>query len=78
MRAGALKPEMAKEFLSGLGIRLPDREFNTAREMFVHITSHDDLISVCKKAAAYCSGLSGTAVSAHLVSYEGDIIADYE
>lgn len=78
VRAGALKPERAKGFLSGLGIRLPDREFNTAREIFVHISSHDGLISVCKKAAAYCSGVSGMAVSAHLVSYEGDIIADYE
>jgi cobalt-precorrin-5B (C1)-methyltransferase len=78
VRAGAIEPERATAFLSGLGIGLPDRKFNTVREMFEHVSTGNDMLNILKKASQYGSRLSGLAVSAHLVSYEGDIIADYE
>jgi len=78
VRAGAINLEKALSFLHGLGIALPERDYNTAREMYELIKDKRWFIKVCKKAAAYARKISGIPTRAHLVSYEGDIIARSE
>ncbi len=76
VRAGAISMRKVAGFLRDLGIDLPDRTFNTAREIFEHIDSKEALGKVCAEAASYGRGLSGLPVRACLVSYKGDIIID--
>jgi len=83
VRHGALEAQAARDYLVSLGMDLPkDREFNTTREIFdlVNTTAHDPRSSiglVCKAAKRYCETVTGgVPVSIHLVSYEGEIIAE--
>jgi cobalt-precorrin-5B (C1)-methyltransferase len=83
VRHGAIDLTKAAAFLKDLGC--PDfsgRELNTAREMLDMIHSSDSeacqtvLSRVCSAAAAYAeSVIGGAPVTAHLVSYDGEIIA---
>jgi len=78
VRAGALATRKAREFLASLGIKLPEQSFNTAREMLGYMGSTDDIICVCREAAAYGRRVSGINVKASLVSYDGKVMAESE
>jgi len=85
VKHGAIDLKKAVEFLSGLGIEVPkETGFNTAREIFNHINSgtrsaHPAFAAVCDAAKRYAQeSASETPVIAHLVSYEGKIIAGSE
>lgn len=74
VRAGALDTNKAAEFLGGLGIALPHRDFNTAMEMFQNLAKKRDARKVCRKAEEYVSSVSGIPARAHLVTYDREII----
>jgi len=93
VRFGAIDIKKASDFLDGLGVGaygntpLRSHEFNTAREIFDYILSRRNagarhalpLQKVCKAARHYAEGITGgIPVTAYLVSYEGEIIADSE
>ena len=78
VRSGALATEKAVEFLGSLGIKLPEMEFNTAREILGYIKDKNDIIRVCSEAAAYGSRTSGIKVKAALVSYSAEVMAESE
>ncbi len=87
VRHGAIDIRKALKFLEDLGCPLQraDYEFNTAREIFNLINSTFSLqpaaffSKVCSAAQRYTEGIiTGPPVVAHLVSYEGDIIARSE
>jgi cobalt-precorrin-5B (C1)-methyltransferase len=86
VRHGAIDLEKTMPFLQGLGF--PDfqkKRFNTARELFNSISEPAGAISfrpllkkVCSAASAYAESLStGVPVQAHLVGYDGEIIAEH-
>jgi cobalt-precorrin-5B (C1)-methyltransferase len=75
VRAGAINIKKAVSLLKELGVEIPEREYNTAREIFKEIKEKKPLIKVSKRTAAYAGKISGIAARAYLVSYEGDIIA---
>jgi cobalt-precorrin-5B (C1)-methyltransferase len=85
VRHGALEAKEAANFMINLGIDLPrGKAFNTSREIFDFINStfrtpHSAFETVCTAAKRYAEGItSGIPVIAHLVSYEGDILAESE
>lgn len=85
VRHGALEAEAAKDFLIRLGIDLPGgATYNTTREMLEFIRAEfpdprPAMKAVCDAAQGYCQReAAGLPVSVHLVSYEGDIIAESE
>jgi cobalt-precorrin-5B (C1)-methyltransferase len=85
VRNGALEAAEAADFLLRLGIDLPrDKTFNTSREIFDYIQSavrnpQSAMKTVCTAAKRYAEGITlGIPVIAHLVSYEGDILAESE
>jgi len=85
VRHGALEAAEAAEFLIKLGIDLPcGKTFNTSREIYDFIQSaipdpQSAMTAVCTAAKRYAEGItSGVPVIAHLVSYEGDILAQSE
>jgi cobalt-precorrin-5B (C1)-methyltransferase len=83
VRHGAINMKITAAFLRQLGFpEIPDREFNTAREMFEVVSSLDAdayrslLLKVCSKAQRYAESITeGIPVTVHLVSYEREIIA---
>src|SRR5208283_422305 len=85
VRHGAIDLRKTTCFLKGLGFPdFPEGDFNTAREIFDMIAapsggSFRPLLSlVCSTAKAYAESLTGgVPVHAHLVSYEGEIIAEH-
>jgi cobalt-precorrin-5B (C1)-methyltransferase len=84
VRHGAINVAKAVELLNRLGIVVPpDREFNTAREVLDYITathrhSPSLLAKVCAAGRMYAQEIAGIPVISHLVSYEGEIIAESE
>jgi cobalt-precorrin-5B (C1)-methyltransferase len=87
VRHGAIDLSRAVRFLNNLipGLLDPASDFNTAREIYDIImagsgTRNYELLSgVCNAAKDYAEGITGgIPVTAHLVSYDGDIIADSE
>jgi cobalt-precorrin-5B (C1)-methyltransferase len=85
VRHGALEAEAAKDFLVRMGIDLPrGASFNTSREILEFIRGElpdplSAMRAVCDAARGYCQReTQGIPVSVHLVSYEGDIIAESE
>ena len=85
VRHGALVAEKAVDLLSTLGIKIPRRkEFNTTREIYDFIYSEirdpqSAMETVCIAAKRYAEEIaSGAPVIVHLVSYEGEILADSE
>jgi len=85
VRHGAIDLKRTASFLVGLGCPdLAERPFNTAREMLAIIGSSCEdafgtiLSAVCGAAEAYAESLThGPPVHIHLVSYEGEIIAEH-
>ena len=76
VRAGALSTNKAAQFINALGIALPQRDYNTAREIMDFIQKPLGLKKVCAEAAKYARKVSGNSgVKTWLVSYEGEIIA---
>jgi cobalt-precorrin-5B (C1)-methyltransferase len=85
VRNGALEAAEAADFLIKLGIELPrEKAFNTSREIFDYINSvipgpQSAMTMVCTAAKRYAEGITlGIPVIAHLVSYQGDILAESE
>jgi cobalt-precorrin-5B (C1)-methyltransferase len=84
VRHGAIGGDDAAVFLRSRGISIPERPFNTAREIFDHIMrdagSRDAVLAaVCRAAKQYCGSIAvGMPIVVSLVSYEGEIIADSE
>ena len=84
VRHGAIEGKDAAVFLRSSGIAIPDRQFNTAREIFDYIVSDAGtrdavLKTVCKAAKQYAGTIaSSIPIIVSLVSYEGEIIADSE
>jgi cobalt-precorrin-5B (C1)-methyltransferase len=85
VRHGAIDIKKGVEHLNRLGIAVPEsREFNTAREIYDYLVStygslRPMLREVCLAAKRYAEEIAGgNLVTTHLVSYEGDIIADSE
>jgi len=84
VRHGAIDLRKAASFLGSLGCSgLAQKPFNTAREMLAIIGSFPDdayrriLSAVCSAAKGYAESLTnGPPVRVHLVSYEGEIIAE--
>lgn len=84
VRHGAIDLRRAASFLAGLGCPdLAERPFNTAREMLAFVGSSSGgafgsiLTEVCRAAKGYAESLAkGPPVHVHLVSYEGEIIAE--
>ena len=83
VRHGALEAKAAKDFLVTLGIDVPqEKAYNTSREIYDHIQSaYSDpcaaFQTVCDAARTYCEQVTeGIPVTVHLVSYEGDIVAE--
>ena len=82
VRNGALEAAEAAEFLGKLGIGISHgKVFNTSREIYDLIQSampdpQSAMTKVCNAAKRYAEGItSGIPVVAHLVSYEGHILA---
>ncbi|MCC6345595.1 MAG: cobalamin biosynthesis protein CbiD [Nitrospirales bacterium] len=84
VRHGALDSARAAQFLRDIGIDAlsEGRTFNTAREIFDLLTTAFPrqkaafFARACSAAKAYAEGFTGgIPVTAHLVSYEGEIIA---
>jgi len=78
VRAGAINLKKALLLLGELGIDLPRKDYNTAREIFEHVRDKKALKKICKRAAFYARAVSGIPARAYLVSYEGNIIAQSE
>ena len=85
VRHGALEAKEAAEFLGKLGIGISrGKAFNTSREIYDFIQSaipdpQSAMTMLCTAAKRYAEGItSGIPVIAHLVSYEGDILAESE
>lgn len=83
VRHGALEAKAASDFLVRLGIDVPqEKAYNTSREIYDHIQSaySDPLAAfqtVCDAARTYCEKVTEEIpVTVHLVSYEGDIVAE--
>ena len=85
VRKGVIDPGRAALFLRSLGAPdLPERAFNTAREILdllgpVPADPRGSVFEkVCAAARHYAESLTGgIPVAAHLVSYEGEIIAEH-
>jgi cobalt-precorrin-5B (C1)-methyltransferase len=86
VRHGAIVMKRAVEFLRSVGIKTPEgMEFNTAREIFDFLDRSKDkgqktlFSKVCMEAKKFSEAVAaGARVTTHLVSYDGDIIADSE
>jgi cobalt-precorrin-5B (C1)-methyltransferase len=71
--AGALSTKRTVSFLEKLGIDLPKKDYNTAREIFETLSAPELALRVCKKAEEYAHEISGLPVEAVLVTYERKI-----
>lgn len=85
VRHGTINVRKGAEHLNRLGIAVPrDHYFNTAREIYDYLVATYGLSlpmfrKVCIAAKRYAEGITvGIPVTAHLVSYEGDILVDSE
>ena len=75
VRSGVLDVNRAADFLRcEFGIRLPVKNYNTAREIFDYVPG-GGAKKVCSGAAAYGRRVSGLPVTAFLVSYDGKVSA---
>jgi cobalt-precorrin-5B (C1)-methyltransferase len=83
VRHGAIEAAAAAEFLESIGLDIPrNTAHNTVRELYECIKSGfrepgSAFTSVCEAAQKYCETITGgIPVSVHLVSYEGEIVAE--
>ncbi|MEW6713594.1 MAG: cobalt-precorrin-5B (C(1))-methyltransferase CbiD [Nitrospirota bacterium] len=77
VRFGAIDMKKAVQFLHSAGINIPDRAFNTAREIFDYVNPKL-FQKICDAAGKYAEDIAKVPVSAKLVSYTGEIIAGNE
>jgi cobalt-precorrin-5B (C1)-methyltransferase len=77
VRFGAIDIKKAVRFLHAAGINIPDREYNTAREIFDYVNP-ELFQKICDAAGKYAEDVAMIPVSAKLVSYTGEIIAGNE
>ncbi len=77
VRFGAIDIKKAVRFLHSAGINIPDRAFNTAREIFDYVKP-ELFQKICDAAGKYAEDVAMIPVSAKLVSYTGEIIAGNE
>lgn len=75
VRAGAFHTGQALLFLTALGIDIPRRQYNTAREMFEALEDSRMALRVAEKAREYAEYVSGRKVEVHLVGYDGTVIS---
>jgi cobalt-precorrin-5B (C1)-methyltransferase len=82
VRHGAIDMEKTIAFLTGLGQTFQKNTwFNTAREIFDYMQENsaapqEELIRVCNAAESYAAGIANpVSLTVHLVSYDGEIIA---
>ncbi|KKK83402.1 hypothetical protein LCGC14_2793750 [marine sediment metagenome] len=73
VRAGAFSVKKAVPFLKELGVKLPGKDYNTAREIFNSLSSTNDMLKVINKAREYAQGISGHRVCVVLVGYDNQI-----
>lgn len=79
VRHGALNPAQAAAFVRKLGGEVPDRTFNTARELYESILeagiNPDPLFrKICTSAAKYAASFApDRKIQCHLVDYDGTI-----
>jgi len=87
VRFGAIDITKAVEFLSSLGMNIPEgKDFNTAREIFDYIIDasaggiHElPLRKICRSAKKYAETITGgVPVASYLVSYKGEIVVASE
>jgi cobalt-precorrin-5B (C1)-methyltransferase len=85
VRHGAIDIRKGVVHLNNMGIAVPeDRDFNTAREIYDYLVAIcgrclPEFKKICAAAKRYAEGITaGIPVTAHLVSYDGDIIVDSE
>lgn len=74
VRAGVFSVRRALPFLKDIGVKLPDKNYNTARDIFNNLSNRADIKKVCEKARKYAEGISGQKVVVTLVGYEGEVI----
>ncbi len=75
VRSGAIDANRAADFLrEQYGMPLPERPYNTAREILQYVPG-GGVKKVCEGAEAYGRRISGLPVTAFLVSYEGKVSA---
>ena len=74
VRAGAFSVKKAVPFLRELGVKLPDKDYNTARDIFTNLSSKKDVLKVIECARKYAAGISGHKVKVTLVGYEGEVV----
>lgn len=77
VRFGAIDIKKAVRFLHAAGINIPDREYNTAQEIFDYVNP-ELFQKICDAARKYAEDVAMIPVSAKLVSYTGEIIAENE
>jgi cobalt-precorrin-5B (C1)-methyltransferase len=81
VRHGAIEGNEAAAFLRSKGVAVPDRPYNTAREIFDYIASEASsrdavFVLVCDAAKQYAETIAaGIPLVVNLVSYEGAILA---
>jgi cobalt-precorrin-5B (C1)-methyltransferase len=86
VRFGAIDIPKAVEFMNSLGIKVPERGFNTAREIFELIAAEHEaaqvnahLKRICVAAKKYAEDITvNTPVMTYLVSYDGKVISGSE
>jgi len=76
VRAGAFSVKKAVPFLKELGVKLPGKDYNTAREIFNSLSSTNDMLKVINKAREYAEGISGHRVIVSLIGYDGEVIKE--
>ena len=76
VRAGALGTKETVAFLKGLGIGLPKKEYNSAREIYECLPDPRLAFRVCREAAKYAREVSGIKVEAVLVSYNRKVLRE--
>lgn len=79
VRYGAIDIRKALDFLNDFGYELPDKGFNTAREIFDFINHSYSVpsiifLKVCDTAKRYAQRIAGIPVIVNLVSYDEDVI----
>jgi cobalt-precorrin-5B (C1)-methyltransferase len=73
VRAGAFSTKRAVPFLKELGVQLPKKDYNTAREIFDSMKDKSDALKVCAKARQYAAEVSGIKVNVRLITYDGEV-----
>ncbi|MFC1770128.1 cobalt-precorrin-5B (C(1))-methyltransferase CbiD, partial [Nitrospirota bacterium] len=74
VRAGAFSVKRAVPFLESLGVKLPKKDYNTAREIYDNLKDKAQVSKVCAKAGEYATSVSGIKVRVQLIDYDGEVL----